>query len=441
MKRLEGGKHPADRTLGRGITRRQLLAAMLGAAGSVALSRVALGQTPTPPTDTTRIPGRPADEIGTPSVFEEARRLKAGQQTWFAPLDQFHGSITPSGLHFVVAHAGIPQIDPKTYKLLIHGMVERPMAFTLDDLKRFPSVSKIYFIECSGNSANAWFEPLPEDSVQNVHGLTSASEWTGVPLSALLREVGAKDRAMWMLAESQDAAVFARSIPADKAWKDILVAYGQNGEALRPEQGYPVRLIVPGWEGSINIKWLRRIELSDRPFMTRDETAKYTDTMPDGTALQFTFGMEVKSVITRPSGGYRIPAKGFWEITGIAWSGKGKIRRVEVSTDGGSTWGDAQLQEPVLAMAHTRFRYPWVWDGREAVLMSRATDDTGDAQPDLDALVRERGLDSLYHNHAIQAWRVDSDGSVFSTHEPFASAIAPLAPGAPGCRGCLVQKR
>jgi sulfane dehydrogenase subunit SoxC len=286
-------------------------------------------------------------------------------------------------------------------------------------------MSLIYFIECSGNSGNAWFKPLATDTVQNVHGLTSTSEWTGVPLSTLLREVGATKKANWMLAESQDGAVYARSIPATKGWDDILVAYGQNGEALRPEQGYPVRLVVPGWEGSINVKWLRRIELTDRPVMTRDETAQYSDVMPDGTARLFTFKMEVKSVITWPSGGHRVPGPGFWEITGLAWSGGGKVTKVEVSADGGKTWGLARVQEPALRLAHARFRFPWVWDGGPAVLMSRATDERGDVQPTHEALVKERGLDSLYHYHGIQGWKVERNGSVVSTQGGAAKLLAP----------------
>ncbi len=416
---------PLWRILRARLTRRQFVAGTLGLAGAFALRNVALGQAPPPPEDTTKTPGQPAQLVGTRSPYEQAQRLKVGSQTWFAPLDRFYGSLTPSELHFMVAHAGIPSVDPATYKLLVHGMVERPRVFTLEDIKRFPSTTITCFIECAGNSANAWFRPLPSDTVQNVHGLTGACEWTGVPLSTLLAEVGPRKEATWLLAESQDAAVYARSIPIAKAWQDILVAYGQNGEALRPEQGYPIRLVVPGWEGSANVKWLRRIELSDRPFMTRDETAKYTDVMPGGKALQFTFQMGVKSLITWPSGGLRVPARGFWETSGLAWSGAGKIVRVDVSTDGGRTWGQAALQGPVLPRMHTRFRFPWTWDGSEAVLMSRATDDQGNVQPGLDALVRERGLDSLYHNNAIQAWKVDRNGDVFSTHGPFARVPVP----------------
>ena len=435
------GNGPADRILRTRLTRRQALAGAIGAVGGVALSRVALGQAPSP-IDTTKIPGFPAGDVGARTPFEHPARLQVGQHSWFAPIDRLYGIITPSDLHYVVSHAGTADVDPRTYQLLVHGMVERPKVFTLAELRRFPSVSITYSIECSGNSANAWFPPVPGDTAQNVHGLTSASEWTGVPLSTLLREVGAGQEAGWMLAESQDAAVFAKSIPASKAWDDILVAYGQNGEALRPEQGYPVRLIVPGWEGSVNIKWLRRLELTDRPFMGREETSKYTDVMPDGSALQFTFEMGAKSVITWPSGGYRVPAAGFWEITGLAWSGRGRVARVEVTTDGGRTWGEAHLQAPILPKAHTRFRYPWVWDGGQAVLMSRAIDDDGNVQPIIDDLVRGRGLDSIYHNNAIQAWKVEQDGRVVSTHDPFRTALVP--PGNDrgahmlGFPGCLV---
>ena len=427
-------KDLAERLLRARLTRRQLLAGALGVAGAAAAGRLALGQSP-PPVDTTKVPGFPATEVGARTPFEQPTRLQVGQHSWFAPIDRTYGIITPSDLHYVVSHAGTADVAPSTYKLLIHGMVDRSRSFSLADLRRFPSVSVTYSIECSGNSANAWFPPVPTDSAQNVHGLTSTSEWTGVPLSLLLREAGADRNAEWLLAESQDAAVFAKSIPAYKAWDDVLVAYAQNGEALRPEQGYPARLIVPGWEGSVNIKWLRRMEITDRPFMGREESASYTDVMPDGTSLQFTFEMGAKSVITWPSGGYRVPAAGFWELTGLAWSGRGRVARVEVTTDGGRTWRDARLQVPVLPKAHTRFRYPWTWDGKPAVLMSRVTDDSGAVQPIIDDLVKERGLHSIYHNNAIQAWRVEADGTVLSTHDPFRTALA--APG--GDREALVR--
>jgi sulfane dehydrogenase subunit SoxC len=272
-------------------------------------------------------------------------------------------------------------------------------------------VSRIYFIECSGNTLTEWAKPtLP--TVQGTHGLTSCSEWSGVLLSLLLREVGVKPGASWLVAEGADGAAMTRSIPLDKAMDDILVAYGQNGEAIRPEQGYPLRLVIPGWEGNTQVKWLRRIKVVDRPYMTREETSKYTDLLADGTARQFSFVMEAKSVITDPSPGHRLAGPGFHEITGLAWSGRGAITRVEVTTDGGKTWQAAQLQEPVLRLAHTRFRFPWRWNGQEALIASRATDETGYVQPTREELVKVRGLNSVYHYNAVQAWKLAGNGSV-----------------------------
>ena len=248
--------------------------------------------------------------------------------------------------------------------------------------------------------------------MQQAHGLTSCSEWTGVPLSLLLEQCGVQPEGTWVLAEGADACKLDRSIPIAKAMDDALVVYGQNGEALRPEQGYPLRLLLPGWEGNSNVKWLHRLEVLDRPAMTRWETSKYTDLMPDGTARQFTFDMDAKSLITRPSGGETLGGPGVYEVTGLAWSGRGTIARVEVSADGGATWQDATLQSPVLPRAHTRFTWSWRWDGREAVLQSRCTDDTGYVQPTLAELVAVRGVNSFYHNNAIQTWKVAADGSI-----------------------------
>lgn len=280
----------------------------------------------------------------------------------------------------------------------------------MDDLKRFPSVSRLAFIECSGNSAGEWREPRGQ-TVQQTHGLMSTSEWTGVALSTVLRDVGAKPEATWMLAEGSDAAVMTRSIPLAPVMEEALLCYAQNGEALRPEQGYPLRLLLPGWEGNACIKWLRRLKLGTAPFMTREETSHYTDLMPDGTARQFTFVMEAKSVITTPSGGQQI-RPGYVEIRGLAWSGRGRVTKVEVSTDGGRIWRLARLQEPVLPKCHTVFRLPWQWKGREAILMSRCMDETGYVQPSRQALIDVRGMNSVYHYNAIQGWKVARDGSV-----------------------------
>jgi len=360
--------------------------------------------------------GAPISKYGDRSPYETAARLlnrasyleEASSRT---PLGDIQGMITPSSLHFERHHAGVPQIDPARHELLIHGLVERPLVFTVADLKRLPSVSRIYFLECSGNSGTNW-RPVPQPSAQAAHGLTSCSNWTGVPLAVLFKEVGVKPEGQWFVAEGADACRMLGSIPIEKAWDDALVAYAQNGEALRPEQGYPIRLLLPGWEGNASVKWLRQIKVVDQPVMARDETSKYTDLLPDGRARQFTFVMEPKSLITRPSAGQTLAGPGFYEVSGLAWSGQGAIAKVEVSTDAGATWAPAALQLPVLPKAHTRFTFPWTWDGRETVLVARCTDDTGAVQPSRAELVAARGLNSTYHCNATQGWKVQPDGRV-----------------------------
>jgi len=342
-------------------------------------------------------------------VFENNRTPE--QAASLTPLADIYGIITPSSLHFERHHSGVPKIDPAEHRLMIHGMVDRPLMFTMEELQRLPNMSRIHFVECSGNSNTGW-RPTPRSDVQATHGLTSCSEWTGVKLSLLLEEVGVQAGASWILAEGGDPAKMTRSIPLAKAMDDAMVVYAQNGEPIRPEQGFPLRLFLPGWEGNANVKWLRRLKVVDQPYMTREETSKYTDLMPDGRARQFTLVMDAKSVVTHPSGGQRLAGAGFHEITGIAWSGRGRVARVEVTTDGGATWKDAALQEPVLSRAHTRFRLPWAWDGSDATIASRVTDETGYVQPTRAELVAVRGLNSNYHNNMIQAWRVKGDGTV-----------------------------
>jgi len=379
--------------------------------------------------DPTREPGRPTNSdngYGSRSQFENEVRSRYPTATlessWtMTPLQSSKGIITPSGLHFERHHAGIPNIDPARHTLTVHGLVNTAKKFTMADLKRFPSVTRMHFIECSGNGLTEWKQPTLK-TVQGTHGLTSTSEWTGVPVSTILRECGIEDGAAWVLAEGSDAAVMSRSIPIDKMWDDAVLAYAQNGEALRPEQGYPLRLLLPGFEGNTCIKWLRRLEISDKPFMTREETSKYTDLVKGGKARQFTLTMDAKSVITFPSGEMKLPGQGFYEITGLAWSGRGRIKHVDVSTDGGASWQPAELQAPTLPNCHTRFRFPWQWHGKPAVLQSRCQDETGYVQPTIKQLVDVRGLDghpqfgSIYHNNGIQSWAIDSDGSVKNVH-------------------------
>jgi len=390
------------------VSRRDLLA---GAAGVVALGKTAAMQGPqAAPSDPTKVRGKPSRALGQRAPSEKPQRQPRGVASSGTPHQDLYGTITPADLHFERHHAGVPEIDPKTYSLLIHGMVERPMVFTLADLKRFPAVSRVHFLECSGNFGGRG--TATDITPQQLAGLTSTSEWTGVALTMLFREVGVNPKATWFLAEGQDAAVLTRSIPVAKAHDDALIAYGQNGEAIRPEQGYPARLLLPGWEGNANVKWLRRIELSDRPFMTREETSKYTDPMADGTARIFSFLMDARSLITYPA--YPVTlGRGWVEINGIAWTGSGKIQRVDVSTDGGATWTPARLQEPVLSKAHTRFRHLWNWTGGEAVIMSRAVDETGYVQPTRETLIASRGVSSVgYHTNPITGWLVRPDGTV-----------------------------
>ena len=402
------------------VSRRQALIA--GAAGLAGAAAAPLaGQTADQaararvPADPTKIQGPGATDVGARSPFERPARLSGGRRTSSqTPLQDLSGIITPADLHFERHHAGVPAIDPERYSLLIHGMVERPMVFTLAELKRFPGRSIIRFLECSGNGGRAYGRDAQDAEVspQQIDGLTSTSEWTGVPLSTLLREAGASPKATWFLAEAMDAAVMTRSIPIAKAYDDAMIVYGQNGEAVRPEQGYPARLFLPGFEGSSNVKWIRRIELADRPFMTREETSKYTDPLPDGTARMFSFVLDAKSIITEPAWPDRLTGPGWWEIRGLAWSGRGRITRVEVSADGGRTWMVATLDDPVLPKCHTRFRLPWRWTGGAATLMSRATDETGYVQPTTQALIAARGPSTSYHYNNIRAWRVAADGTV-----------------------------
>lgn len=365
-------------------------------------------------------PGVTARPYGTPSPFEKdvIRRnvpwLTASEESSinFTPIQDLEGIITPSGVCFERHHGGVPDIDPAQHRLMIHGLVDRPLIFTMDDLTRFPSVSRIVFLECPANGGMEW-KGAQMAGVQFSHGMVHCCEWTGVKLSTLLAEVGVQKSARWILAEGADAAAMTRSIPLDKAMDDIIVAYAQNGERLRPENGYPLRLIVPGWEGNVNVKWLRRLKIGDQPWHHREETSKYTDLMPDGKARQFTFVMEANSVITFPCPEKPLKhGRGFYEIKGIAWSGYGRIRRVDISLDGGNNWRSAALQGPVLSKCLTRFRFPLQWDGRPLLIQSRAVDDSGYVQPSIEMLRAARGLNSIYHKNSIHTWRILPTGEV-----------------------------
>jgi sulfane dehydrogenase subunit SoxC len=320
--------------------------------------------------------------------------------------------ITPNGLHFERHHSGIPEIDPGAHRLLIHGLVKRPLVFTLEALMRYPMESRIAFVECAGNSALLYQKEPAQLGVQAIHGLLSCAEWTGVRLATLLEEAGVDPKAQWLLAEGADAAGMSRSVPLAKAMDDALIALYQNGEPVRPSNGYPMRLLLPGYEGNMQVKWLRRIKLTEGPTMTRDETSKYTILRDDGKSLQFCFPQEVKSVITRPSPGMTANAAGLYEISGLAWSGSGKVTKVEVSADGGGSWAAAALQEPVLSKAVTRFRAPWRWSGGPATLQSRATDDAGTVQPTRAKLIADRGARTIYHFNGIASWGVSQGGEV-----------------------------
>ena len=409
------------------LSRRSLLsgaaAAPLLTVGAGAAAQPASGSTPPQTPVWTRQQGGPFvnPPYGLPSKYEKdvVRVLPSAPNPFptssRTPLQKMHGTITPNGLFFERHHAGVPDIDPDQHRLMIHGLVERPLLLDMNDIVRFPSVSRIHFLECSGNSTSQ-FKSASGTTAQEIHGLLSCTQWTGVRLATVLAEAGVQPQGKWLLAEGADAAAMTRSIPMHIALGDAVLAYAQNGEMLRPEQGYPLRLFLPGIEGNMNIKWLRRIKVSEQPFHTREETSKYTDLLPEGRALQFTFVMDAKSVILTPSGGDKLVPGQFREISGIAWSGRGKIKAVDVSVDGGRSWREALLHGPVLDKAVTRFSLPWRWDGSPAILQSRAIDETGNIQPTRAALLAARGANYFYHYNAIQSWRVAANGGVTNVH-------------------------
>lgn len=328
------------------------------------------------------------------------------------PHQKLVGNITPTDLHYERSHSGVPDIDPAQHRLLVHGMVGKPLVFSVDDLKRMPSITRIVFIECTGNGWENWKKADPELTVQNTHGLASTNEWTGVPLKFLIDLVGKDKGSNWMLAEGGDGAGVDRSIPlTDEIVNEAFVAYGQNGEPLRPAHGFPMRLVMPGFEGNLHIKWLRRLKFGNAPWMTRWETARYTQLLANGKARQFQLRMETKSVITQPSGMMQIQP-GYLRISGLAWSGHGKIAKVEISTDGAKNWKQAQLSQPVLSKAQVRFQMDWDWDGKPTKIVSRSTDEQGNVQPDRQSFIAAMGTNALFHYNAQQTWSIDEAGRV-----------------------------
>jgi sulfane dehydrogenase subunit SoxC len=416
----------AEVVAGNGLLHRRLFlatgATLLGGGLSLLTARPA-GAAPLEVPPWMKAPGTHMSAYGQPSKYEaDVQRVVGGTPNVvgsgvsFTPHHRLHGTITPNSLHFERHHSGVPDIDPKRHQLLIHGAVKRSLTFTVDALLRYPTVTRIQFLECAGNSGSNLAPQPPQATCGVIHGLMSCSEWTGVPLAILMDEAGVDRSAGWVLAEGADAAAMSRSVPLAKLMDDAIIALYQNGERLRPENGYPLRLFLPGYEGNMSVKWLRRLKVVTAPTMTRDETSHYTDVLLNGKALMLTYPMEVKSIITSPSTGLALRQPATYEITGLAWSGGGKIARVEVSADGGRSWGDAALAEPVLAKSFTRFRMAWRWSGEPAVLMSRAIDETGAVQPTRASFIAERGERMNYHNNAIQAWSVATGGEVSNVY-------------------------
>jgi sulfane dehydrogenase subunit SoxC len=372
----------------------------------------------------TKKPGRASKQYGQPSKFEthvgripmkvyESSIMTATK----TPLDQLNGTITPNGLHFTVHHGGIADIKPSDHTFMLHGLVDKPLKWSIEALLNYPMENRFHFLECAGNSAANTISDQPVDeSCGVIHGLISGAEWTGVPVRYLLDEAGVKPSAKWAMCEAADAGSHVRNIPLQKLYDDALIAFYQNGERLRPDQGYPMRLFVPGFEGNMNVKWLHRMELSDIPSQSKDEQSLYADFTFEERLKQFTFYMEVKSVITKPSGKQQLPQSGIYEITGLAWSGRGRIKKVEVSADGGKSWANANLEGPVLSKSLTRFSIPWRWSGQKAIVLSRATDEFGNIQPTRAEWLTTFASYSHGHNNSINAWQISTDGKVSNVY-------------------------
>lgn len=392
------------------LNRRHLL--KIGAAGTLALPVMAAEPW-------MKVPGAPTSAYGEPSRFARLQRERVNAHPYgpaagssSTPLQHLNGTITPNSLHFERHHSGIPDIDPARHRLTVFGMVDRSLTFDYNSLQRYPMQSRVLFLECSGNSYQNTAPEAADMTCGELNGLVSSSEWTGIPLHYLFDETGLDPKASWIIAEGADASANNRSIPLSLALENSMIALYQNGEPLRPAHGYPMRLLVPGCEGNISIKWLTSLKLMDQPAHTREETSKYSDLMTNGIAEQFSLRMEVKSVITTPSGKMALPEKGVYEISGLAWSGHGSIRRVDVSADGGRTWAEAEMQSEPGNLRTVRFRIPWHWNGQPAVLQSRAVDSTGNVQPTRTDALRGHAPGLVYHYNGIQSWNVGEDGRV-----------------------------
>ncbi len=408
------------------LDRRYFLRTGAAVAGAAAISTVASAQGIGPGSPPTMLK-RGADFVGygTPSHWRDnVQRIlpqnvppaRQGVGSSRTPWHLLEGTITPGGLHYVRNHNGTPDIDPAQHQLMIHGLVKQPLMFTLETLLRYPMESHIHFMECAGNSGALNAAQPPQATVGDIHGLLSGSEWTGVKLSTLLDEAGVDPKGTWILAEGADGVGMSRSAPMWKAMDDAMIALYQNGEPIRPEQGFPMRLLLPGFQGNTNVKWLRRLKVTDGPTHTRDETSRYTQLTPDGKARQFMLQMEPKSFIIKPSFGMNMQGPGYYEISGVAWSGLGRVAKVEVSADGGKSWAEAALSGTALPKAITRFRLPWMWNGQPATLMSRTTDEKGVTQKTHAEWAAQYAPRQNFNLSAIQSWAIAADGKVSNVY-------------------------
>lgn len=402
-------------------TRRQILAGSLGGLTVVGSSSFVRARDPIP--DSWTLPGesfsnygQPRSDRSSPIRWISQHPAMPGEGVSWTPLHELEGTVTSTGLHFERHHNGVPKVDPAIWELVIYkvmdsGQVNGGIALNLDDLHRLPMLSRVLFLECGGNSNTLWLPNPVQTAAGYLHGLVSGGEWTGVRLNELLSVAGRVKDETWLIATGLDSAGVSVSLPLSRLPEDTLVALYHNGEPLHSEHGFPARLIIPGWEGITQVKWLHQLLLSPKPQLGRYDTVVYSDLNSDGRFERFSHVMGVKSVVTSPSPGMHLNIKGVYEISGLAWSGNGSIRKVEISVDG-VHWEEAVLQTPVLDRALTRFRLLWRWQGQRAVIQSKATDDQGNVQPTRSALLEARGQNHFYHYNAINSWQVNEDGDL-----------------------------